>query len=80
MIFKDNKYVAYGPVRGECTHYHRTIDAAVRCCSKDMKHCKAVGGYSDRGVKILLAHSHQLSPLSNDDAEYANMLETYFYD
>lgn len=32
---KNIRWVARGDVRGECEHYHRTEEAAQRCCDRD---------------------------------------------
>lgn len=52
MTTKAVHYVAYGSVRGECAHEHRTIAAAQACCRKDQRDCGSLGGgaYSDRSV------------------------------
>jgi len=45
------RYTTSGPVRGSCGHYHRTIEAAVRCLERDRAGCRRQGGYSDREVR-----------------------------
>lgn len=40
-----------GSVRGNCGHNHQTPDATEQCRVKDMRACKAQGGYSDRSVR-----------------------------
>lgn len=43
-------FTAWGRVRGECPHKHKTMEAAERCAEKDRRACRALGGgaYSDR--------------------------------
>ena len=42
------RYTCRGPVRGSCGTWHRSIEAAARCCLRDQRNCAAAGGYSDR--------------------------------
>lgn len=41
-------YTAFGSVRGDCGHAHRSARSARRCAAKDERACAAVRGYSDR--------------------------------
>lgn len=45
-------YAAYGHVRGDCGHRHRSIRTAVACERRDNAACGrvAAGSYSDRRV------------------------------
>ena len=44
------RYVTRGPVRGTCSHHHRTLSGAARCGVVDRAGCRRQGGYSDRRV------------------------------
>jgi hypothetical protein len=44
-------YTTYGPIRGQCGHLHRTIEAAEACAERDGRGCaRQIRGYSDRRV------------------------------
>lgn len=45
-------YTTRGSVRGTCGHKHKTIEAAVKCQTRDAVRCGSLGGgaYSDRIV------------------------------
>lgn len=49
------RYTTRGSVRGGCGHLHRTADAARACLQRDQRGCERQGGYSDRGVRVVLA-------------------------
>jgi len=46
----ETRYTTHGKIRGGCGHIHRTIYAAVKCASRDMRACRVqgFGGHSDR--------------------------------
>lgn len=44
-------YITAGPVRGECGHVHRTLQGALRCLERDVRHCSDQGGFSDRSLR-----------------------------
>lgn len=44
-------YTTWGPVRGDCGHAHRTVEAAKQCIARDAAGCRSQGGYSDRSVR-----------------------------
>lgn len=46
-------YTTWGPVRGDCGHVHRSLDAAEACLNRDGRECKSAGGYSDREVRVI---------------------------
>ena len=43
-------FIAYGSVRGECGHRHRSPEGAEQCAIDDDRACRVSGGYSDRLV------------------------------
>ncbi len=48
-------YTTYGHVRGCSRIRHRSRDAAERALERDIRACRAQGGYSDRGVAVVIA-------------------------
>lgn len=49
-------FTTTGPVRGDCGHRHRSIEAALDCIGRDGRGCRASSGpaaYSDRRVVAL---------------------------
>jgi hypothetical protein len=48
------RFLAYGPVRGDCGHIHTTYEGAAGCVARDQRACLRIGGgttaYSDRRV------------------------------
>lgn len=75
-----------GQVRGSCGIRHRTLEAAVRCCERDMRHCQGLGGYSDRTpwrqgegetLESLVADLTEVHPGAMVDEEYQDGGRTY---
>jgi hypothetical protein len=46
-------YTCWGSVRGNCGHYHKSIEAAEKCIARDDRGCAAQGGYSDRSIRVI---------------------------
>lgn len=59
-------YTTSGPVRGDCGHTHKTIQAAHACATRDARAVKrgnpGIGAYSDRDVV-----RQDGAPLSEDE-------------
>ena len=57
-------YIAWGSVRGWCSHRHRTPESAAECAKEDHHACSTQGGYSDRAV-------WELTPQELSDLAYS---------
>lgn len=67
-------YIAFGDVRGDCGHAHRTARAAAVCVERDRRGCRSQGGYSDRIVLRQYgtrreAQTVEMSDMDRADAE-----------
>lgn len=69
-----NHYIAYGPVRGECGHMHKTREAAEACAERDQAAIRRAypstfptRAYSDRDAVACDEHGKRIAEEPEED-------------